>query len=147
MTSTTLTVIISLSTWAVGSFIVFMVCYIYDHLKQEIVSIVIGFWPIMLPVLLSVVIVNKIQKIWVVIGGPKIRKLAPDRKQQEYEKACDHLRMALYEARNINVSTEVVIKMIMQDRYLIRHGMKQGVAGEEIIQIVKDMMVKDIMES
>jgi hypothetical protein len=137
-------IVACLIAYPIGAFIVFITCYIYDHMKNDLIGLIIGFWPIFLPIMLGAFICRKIQKYWVIIGGPKIRKLGPNRQKQEHEDACENLRMSIRYAHNANVPNEEIIRIIVRTK---SYDARQGMPGEEVIQIVKDIMVKDVMES
>jgi hypothetical protein len=103
-------------------FVVFMFLYVYNYLEEDFAPVTIFMWPIVLPILALFGTGKLVHKFWIIIGGPKIRRLSVDEREQERRRAHHDLSMAIYKARNA------------------------GVSDEEIARLARDSLIKDVME-
>ena len=131
--TTAMTILIILSTYVTVAFTIFMVRYIYN-IHNDFDGAFIFAWPIAIIIWLIAIIIwlvhtsivtfcRTIQRWWIIIGGPKIKRLSPDKRKQRRKEAYDNLNMAIHEALNA------------------------GVTDKEIARLTRDSLVKEIMES
>jgi hypothetical protein len=119
-----LCVLIFLGAWGFGSFITFLVIYMFNLIDEDWSGPCIALWPIMLPIILTVYICRKIPKYWIIIGGPKLKGIAvKNRDRFERDKAYEDLRIEVHRAQNA------------------------GVPNDWIVDLVKDIIIKEVMES
>lgn len=131
-------------SWGLGILIGFITFYIYDWLGDDVLLgvswVVILLWPLSAPIWVCYRIIKQIGKGWVIIGGPKIKRLPPDKYEKEREKVWDKLHVTMCEARNLGISGSNIMRMA------VRHALKDT-KSEEIAQIISDATAKEVHDS
>jgi hypothetical protein len=130
--------------WALGMLIWFLVFYINDWFSDDILLgggwMAVVIWPLSVIIGIGYLSICSIQKGWIIIGGPKIKRFAIDKRKFETNQKWEALNLAICEAKNIGIPGVKILKLATL------HAL-DDTKTEEIAQIIRDTVAKEVHDS